>query len=102
MPLELLNPLNNHDDRREIFVLLSKMTQMERIAFLEWAVDTANTMLNWRPIPGVHHVKITNNTGEVKETELDLMLLCSEYALDQAIVLRELEQRAAQKKLPRQ
>jgi hypothetical protein len=100
MPLDLLAPLDNRDDRREIWFLLQHLTDAERLDFLLWCRDQTNERIKLRHNPPWTFVTVLDTTcGHLAETFTDLALMCSEFELDQSVVLRELERRASLKRL---
>jgi hypothetical protein len=100
MPLELLQSLDNRDDRKQIWICLQFLTDAERLDFLLWCRDQTNERIRLRHNPPWTFVKVENTTcGHLAETYTDLALMCSEFELDQSVVLRELERRAAMKRV---
>jgi len=94
MLIDHLRPIDNGDDRYQIFFALQFLTECQRVEFLKWAVSEVNATE-----PQLGKVRITSATGEVSETYWDLCLLISQRGLDLNITLRELERRAGQKPL---
>lgn len=90
-----LKPIDNLDDRREIFHLMSKLDPESRVRFLEWCRDKTNDAIKLRHNPPWTLVVIEMSTGEVSEAYYDLMLLISQFGLKLDVVLPELEKRAA-------
>ncbi|MCC7422547.1 MAG: hypothetical protein IT428_19885 [Planctomycetaceae bacterium] len=97
--LLLLKPIDNKDDRTEIFHLLTKLTAEERVKFLEWARDTANAAIKLRHEPPWVLVEIQHATGDPVETYMDVAAMISTWGLDVNAVTAELERRASEKKL---
>ena len=95
MPIDSLKEIDNLDDRREIFYLLSKLNAIERVRFLEWCRDKTNEEIKFRHSPPWVFVKITSATGQPEETYWDLMLMVATFELDMDVVLRELETRVS-------
>lgn len=96
--LNWVKPIDNKDDRKEIYYALTKMNVLERREFLLWARDVTNgrTKLFHRP-PWVL-VEVHIQTGSVDETFMDLMGMIANYDLDIPTVLAELERRAGKAK----
>lgn len=86
-----LKEIDDLDTRREVLVLLYKLTPEERCAFLRWAANTANEKIMLAHNPPWVLVTLSNNTGEAMETLYDLCLMHSQYGLPWQVVLAELE-----------
>lgn len=93
--LNWLLPIDNLDDRREIFYALSKMSVAERRAFLLWAAGVTNGRTRLRHNPPWVEVNVKFETDTVDEAYMDLMGMIANYDLDLPTVLAELERRAA-------
>lgn len=91
MDLFNLKPIDNRDDRREIFYLLQKLTANERIWFLEWCRDKANASTRMAHNPPWVFVVISSTTGHVAETYWDLMAMIVQFGLNLDVVLSGLE-----------
>lgn len=84
-----LKEIDNLDDRREIFYLLSRLTPLQRIAFLYWCCDQANNRMIHRGEQT--RVDITDPTGDPYHTMLSIAMLHAQYNLPIQRVLRGLE-----------
>jgi hypothetical protein len=92
--LDHLKPIDNADDRYQIFFALQFLTECQRVEFLKWSVETVNGTE-----PALGKVRITGSDGSVESVYWDLCLLISQKGLDLNVTLRELERRASQKPL---
>lgn len=95
--LDNLRPIDNRDDRREIFACLQKLDDAQRIQFLQWAARQASSRL--RDNGSSVRVIVSSTTGEIAETYLDLMSLATHHGLPWDVILGELERRASKKQL---
>lgn len=95
MAFEDLKTIDTLDDKREIRVLLEKLTPDQRCEFLLWCVGQTNQHIKLRSNPPWVLVKADNATGEAMETFWDLCLLISTHGLPIQTVLTELERRSA-------
>lgn len=86
-----LQTINNRDDKKEIWRLLSLLTVQERIAFLDFVVNQINQGVKLKSDPPWVLIEITNNTGDPNETYMDLMHVVSQYQIPWAPVLTTLE-----------
>jgi len=86
-----LNQINNKDDRREIWILLDKLTPKERCQFLEFVVNQVNQGIKLKHNPPWVLVEVTNNSGETNEVYIDLAHIVSQYRIGWNPVLTTLE-----------
>lgn len=89
-----LKAIDDLDSRREMVVLLEKLTVEQRCQFLKWCVFTVNRH-NFRHHGFWWQAVITNNSGTSRETMLDVCQLISQFGLPIQDALAELERRAA-------
>lgn len=95
MPVSQLQKLNDVDTRREVFILLGKLTPTERTAFLYHCCDRIG-ILGVDPDSGKPlAVTITCESGDVTESYLDFWGLVASYGLDAKSALEELERRVS-------
>lgn len=99
MSLQHVQAIDDLDTRREIQILLEKLTPEERIGFLHWAADRSPTRL--RPDGRIARAFVTETTGDVRESVLDLYHLIYGWDLPAGTVLAELERLAGEKGKPR-
>jgi hypothetical protein len=97
--IQSLKEIDDIDTRREISILLNKLTQDERVEFLQWCCRQANDRIMVLNNPPWVMVNITNNTGEANETLLDLAILHAQFGFPLQFVLTELERRTAKARL---
>jgi hypothetical protein len=94
-PLKPLRAFDDVDTRREIVILLQKLSLEERVAFLYYCCDTIG-ILGVEPGTGkLLYVTVTNSTGDPNEVYLDFMSLIASYGLDGDKAMIELERRVS-------
>lgn len=94
MGLNALLPLDDLDTRREIMILLGKLSPPERVNFLRWCTVRVNSKLRHNP-EGKVFVYVKDETeGHVAEAYFDFMALIVHYGLDWQTALIELECRS--------
>jgi hypothetical protein len=74
-------------DRKEVWQLLQRLDERRRLEFLRWACRQV------RGPDRMAEVRVTNHTGTVHETYMDLMHLEVAFGLDLAAALAELVRR---------
>lgn len=97
--------LDTRDDRRELVVLLAKLSPAARVAFLGWCCSRCAGPNGTRPAPSVlrmgETIKMAYRCDRadnrlVNEVYADLLLLASQWGLDLAAAAAELERRVRQ------
>lgn len=95
--------LDNFDDRREIVIQLEKLTSEQRLGFLQWALNQAPINKN---SGGKNPLRAVNDPagnpfpwGSPEQCYFDLMIGIQQHNVPVAIVLPELERRAALKRI---
>lgn len=83
-----LKQIDDIDTRRETFYLLSKLTPVQRIAFLYWCCDQANNRMIHTD---VNKVWVEHSTGDAREVRNDLWMLHVQFNLPLPRILSGLE-----------
>lgn len=98
--------IDNLDDRKQIVIQLDHLNEVQRLSFLNWAIQQApvNRRSNGKnPIkvvqgkPGSHESPFP--WGSSEQCYFDLMLGIQQHAVPVDLVLNELERRASKKLL---
>lgn len=87
-----LSVIDNRDDRREIFYLLSQLSPGERLQFLSFVIRILNQAILHTHEPPYTLITVRSDTGTVNETYYDLMLAISQYHIPIPPIVERLEQ----------
>lgn len=85
-----LTEIDNVDDRKEIYYLLTLLTVQERFTFLDFTIKVINEGIVFQHDPPHILLTVTQETGSVSETYMDLMLAISKYNIPVPILLQGL------------
>lgn len=85
-----LSEIDNLDDRREVFYLLSLLTDEERKKFLLYCVREINRGIVFTHDPPHVLLEVRVETGTINETYMDLMLAIAKYNLPIKALLEDL------------
>lgn len=90
-----LKVIDTKDDRRELLILMSRLTVQERMDYLRWCAARTNDSIMVRSNPPWVLVEFTPAAGNAIEACYDLYLLVSQFGGPLLDFLAELERRVS-------